>query len=114
MYMRLSIDPFHNLRLSKETYLVKRKPKKTHTHTSLFYIIVNDKIGFGAINLSALIIAARTWTHVPEKHTCVTELNEGLIRYELHALKRILNFKENLRISKGTRLELRRQTVSLR
>ena len=31
----------------------------------------NEKIGFGAINVTALKAAATTWKHVPEKRTCL-------------------------------------------
>lgn len=38
----------------------------------------NEKIGFGAIDLDALKVAAKTWAHVPEKHVCTIYTFDGL------------------------------------
>ena len=54
----------------------------------------NERIGFGAINVTALKTAAATWKHVPEKRICRIDKRSSFTK---HAIKKTLTLEYSIK-----------------
>ena len=82
----LSLNP------NKQTKLkfLKLMEHRNIPHTNLPYFTVNERIGFGAIDLEAMKHAAKKWKYVPEKHICVVDRKDGIGGYMSLVLRKLV------------------------